>query len=46
MEEQPQITITLDELIQLAKAYPNNYELGDKVRKLIAELKQKNQHGS
>lgn len=45
MPEQKEITITLQELIELAQAHPNNYELGDKVRRLI-ELKQKNQHGS
>jgi hypothetical protein len=45
MSEQKEVTITLQELIKLAKLYPNNFELGDQVRKLI-ELKQKNQHGS
>lgn len=38
--------ITLEDLIKLARMYPNNYELGDQIRKLIAKLEQENKHGS
>lgn len=38
--------ITLEDLIKLARMYPNNYELGAEIRKLIAKLEQENKHGS
>lgn len=44
--ENQQITILLEDLIKLVNKYPNNYELGDEIRKLIAKLEQENKHGS
>ena len=37
------MNITIDELKELALNYPNNYQLGEKVREYILTLDQKNQ---